>query len=280
MVAEWFRPKTILVMAVVFMALVTMLLLVGENEDNQATPEEQLQLSRIQIKKGDQLVDLSPGVQLTDAEMAQLLRGRIQTLASRDTADRRAVAVQLAHMTGEPAERERLRPLGAPLLQELRTALFKGLNDPDPVVSANCRDALIGLWRICDSDAASEYFAQGVAAYEAGDLDKALQTFRSVEALGGPLPPDLYRMTAEIYLSRNQPNQALDECRKAVKAEPRSFPALYVLARLYHGLGDDRRALEALDGALLIYHSYPDALKLRQQIAPPQPAATPAAPSS
>ncbi len=93
-------------------------------------------------------------------------------------------------------------------------------------------------------------------------------------------------MTAEIYLARNLPDKALDECRKAVKAEPKSFPALLVLARLYHGVGDDRRALEALDGAILIYHAYPDALKLRQQIAPPQPApgpqpaAAPVAPAS
>ncbi len=120
MAPEWFRPKTVIPMAIVFVALGFVLIRLSENQDIQNVPEEQLQLSRIQIKQGNQLVDISPGVQLTDAEMAQLLRGRIQVLASSDTADRRAVAMQLAHMTGDPAERERLRPLGAPLLD--RTA--------------------------------------------------------------------------------------------------------------------------------------------------------------
>jgi tetratricopeptide (TPR) repeat protein len=281
MSADWTRPRTVIPMAVVFVALVAVLLWVSENEDNQSGTDQQPQAPRIQIKQGGQLVDLSPGSQLTDAEMAQLVRSRIQLLDSADAADRRAVAIQLAHITTDASDSDRLRPIGSPLTSELRTALFRGLNDADPVVSSNCRDALIGLWRICDSDAASDAFGQGLAAYEAGNLDDALATFRGVEALGGSVPPDLYRMTAEVYLAKKQPDQALDACRKAVAAEPKSFPALYVLARLYHGLGDDRRAMEALDGALSIYHAYPEALAMRRQIAPkPATAPAPSAPAS
>jgi tetratricopeptide (TPR) repeat protein len=272
MALEWIRPKTIIPMAVVFLALVVVLLWIAENEDNEPAQEEPLQLSRIQIKQGNELVDLSEQVPLSDAELAQLIRARIQLLSSPDLNDRRATAAQLAHMTADPAERARLQQLGPAVTQELRSALFKALNDPDPVLAAECRDALVGLWRMCDSDAASEYFSQGLAAYEAGQPDRALETFNSVEGLGGPVPPDLYRMTAEIYLAQQKFNMALEECRKAVRVEPRNFPALYVLARIYHAQGDDEKALKALDGTLLIYHTYPEALRLRQQIMQQRPA--------
>ena len=174
--------------------------------------------------------------------------------------------MQLAQLTSDPSERERLAQLDAGVTPELRSALVAGLNDPDSLVAANCREALVGLWRMSRSDATSEYFSQGLAAYDAGKLDTALETFGGVERLGSSVPPDLYRMTAEIYLSQKQYEKALDECSKAVRAEPMSFPTLYLIARIYHARGEDDKAIRALDGALLIYHGYPEAAKLRQDL--------------
>jgi tetratricopeptide (TPR) repeat protein len=243
-----------------------------KNDDNGANKDRPLQLSRIQIRNGDKLVDLSQRTTLSGDELAQLMMGRIALLTSGAADDRRAMALQLAQMTADPAERERLAQLDGAVVRELRAALATGLNDDDPSVAANCRDALVGLWRMSGSDAASEAFSQGLAAYDAGQFDSALATFSSVARLGGSVPPDLYRLTAEIYLSQKKYDKALEECRKAVQAEKtvqpeqHSFLTLYVLARIYHAQGQDDKALKALDGALLIYHSYPEATRLRADL--------------
>jgi len=266
MFSDWFRPKTVILMAVVFLALAGMLLWQSQDEGGEPAPDESPQISRIRVRREGQLLDLSQRIRLTNEELRQLMKSRIHLLASGALNERRAMALQLAHMTADPAERERLRDLGPDLLQELREALFAGLADEDTIVAANCRDALIGLWRMCRSVAAAEYFSQGLAAFEAGQFDRALATFQSVERLTGSAPPDLYRMTAEIYLARQEFDKALEECRKAILADPKSFPALFVLARVYRAQGNDEKALKALEGALMIYPHYPEAEKLRQEI--------------
>ena len=280
MLSEWVRPKTVVFMAVVFLTLVALLLWSVRRDDNGANKDRPLQLSRIQIRNGDKLVDVSQQAQPSDDDLAQLMLSRARLLASGAADDRRAMALQLAQITADPAERERLAQLDGVVVRELRTALAKGLNDEDAVVAANCRDALVGLWRMSGSDAASESFNQGLAAYDAGQLDTALQTFTSIERLGGSVQPDLYRLTAEIYLSQKKYDKALDECRKAVRAEEaaqvdqHSFLTLYVLARIYHAQGQDDKAIKALDGALLICHSYPEAIQLRQDLLKQRPAPT------
>lgn len=274
MLSEWVRPRTMIFMAVVFLPLVALLLWSVKRDDNGANKDRPLQLSRIQIKKGDQLVDVSQQAQPTDDDLAQLMLARVRLLASGAADDRRAMALQLAQITADPAERERLAQLDGRVVQELRSALVGGLNDEDTVVAANCREALVGLWRMSGSDAASESFSQGLAAYDAGQLDSALRTFNSVESLGGSVPPDLYRLTAEIYLSRKQYDKALGECVKSLRAEQHSFPTWYVLARVYHAQGQDDKAIKALDGALLICHSYPEAIRLRQDLLKQHPTLT------
>ena len=267
MPSEEVPARAIIFIVLVFLVLVLVQVRWGFREGDRTEPDEQgPRLSHIQIAEDDQVVDLAPESLLTRRELAELMEGRIRSLAGRKTNERRVAAIQLAYMTNDPREHEKLLRLGEELLERAEDALLKGLQDTDEAVAKSCREALVGLWRISDSTAAGEHFRQGLAAVEARQWDLALQTFESIEGLAGSVPPDLYRMKAEVYLAKSLPEQALAECLHALQAEPRHFMAFYVLARAYAQNAEYDDANRALNKALSIYTDFPEALRLRARI--------------
>jgi len=276
MPAERIRPKTIVFIAVVFLALVAVHLRWGGEDGAAEEPEEpRPRLSQVQITSGGQAVEIDLGALPTRGDIERLMESYARVLRTGEQDERRTTAIQLAYIANEPREYETILQVRKSVLDRLRQALLAGLNDEDGRVAANCRDALVGLWRVSASAPAIERFAGGVAAYESGDYDAALKAFQTAEKLQSDPPPDLYRMMAQVYLAQSKPEQAIAQCRLALKAEPKHFVALCVLARAHAQSGQPDKARSALDRALAIYKGFPDALKLREQITAVPQSATP-----
>lgn len=267
MPAERIAARTVVFIVVVFLALVVVHLRWGTDvEEDEAAGEAGPSVARIQIADDGQLVDVTSGPMLAEEGPEPVIRAALEELASESAERRRAVAIQLSFLTDDPAAHERLLALPAELSAMVRGALLDGLRDPDPTVAANCAEALIGWWRISPSGTATRHFQRGLAQFETGRLEAALETFRSVEALGGAVPPDLYRMKAEVHLAQTDAQKALNECRRALRAEPMEFPALYAQARAQARLGQTAEAVQSLDEALAIYGSFEAARRLREQL--------------
>ncbi len=257
------RPKVVLVVAMVFFALVVVHIWSGLQDDDGRGARGP-RLSRLEIAEQEEPVDIerSDGA----GELRELIASRAYLLTNGERNERRATAIQLAYLTTHPQESDRFMRLPDDVRGELRDALTRGLNDEDEIVSQNCLDALLGLWRTSDSLAATEQFREGLAAYRAGQIDRAMAAFESAEDLRGTVPPDLYRMKAQVYLQRQQPGKALDACARALAAEPRNFLALLIVAHVHLQQGDYQKSQKALDTAETIYHRLPQAEELRAQI--------------
>jgi len=275
MPAETIRPKTIVFIAVVFLALVAVHLRWGGEDGAAEQPEEpRPSLSQVQIDSGGQAVEIDLRDLPTRSDIERLMEGYAYVLRTGDQDERRTTAIQLAYIANEPREYEKILQVSKPVLERVRQALLAGLNDPDARVDANCREALVGLWRVSDSAPALERFASGLTAYTAGDYDAALEQFQAAEKLQSAPPPDLHRMMAQVYLAQSRPDQAIAQCRLALQAEPKHFLALHVLAEAQAQSDHPEKARAALERALAIYKRFPEALKLREQIAAgPQTAA-------
>ncbi len=264
---EELRPRTVVFVALVFLALVAVHLQWGGEQEDGAPPEEQGPLlSRVQITNGGESVEIDFASLPSQSDVEGLMARYANLLVKGEVAERRTTAIELAHITHEPQDYEKLLQLSSRTQDAVRQALLKGLNDPDARVSAHCRQALVGLWRVSDSAAVIRQFQLGLAAHERRQLDDALAAFTNAEQVQSNVPPDLHRMKAEIYLATSLPTEALEECRRALEAEPRHFLALYALAKAHADTGHRDKALEALDRALTIYKAFPEANELRRKM--------------
>ncbi len=275
MPVEGIRPKAVVFIAVVFLALVAMRLRWGGEDGAANEPEEpRPQLSQVQITSGGQAVEIDLKALPTRGDIEGLMDGYARVLRTGDLSERRTTAIQLAYIANEPREYENILQVRQPVLDGLRQALLAGLNDQDGRVASHCRDALIGLWRVSDSALAIERFAAGLAAYEMGDYDAALKAFEAAERLQTDAPPDLHRMMAQVYLAQSRPDQTIAQCGLALQAEPRHFLALYVQAQAHVQSSQPDKARSALDRALAIYKGFPEAVKLHDEIASRPPSDT------
>ncbi len=258
-------PKLLILVAGVFLLLAVVHLWFGDQETEEEPSGKHPRLSHIEIQKTEEQVEINP--EESSGDLATLVESRIYLLRNGETNERRATAIQLAFLTTEPARRRQVAHMPPRARGRLRKALLTGLNDSDAVVSENCREALVGLWRIADSVAVAGQFTDGLAAYRSGHLQKALDSFRNAERLRGSVPPDLYRIKAKIHLAQGDPDAALEECKRALDAEPLNFMALLVVARIHARQDNYEKALSALDAALKIHNRFEEARKMRRRIA-------------
>ena len=177
-------------------------------------------------------------------------------LAQGQPEERRAAALRLQYVADESAE----------------PTLLKMLRDKDPLVAERCAGALVGLWQQSRSQSVNRLFGRGLAAYEAGRYDEALDDFKMSASLD-PRVPDLYRLRAEILLEKGEPGKALNECQQAISLKLQNFMAHYVQARCYRETGDLKAAMESVDRALSIYGGFQKAYQLKVEILSLQKAA-------
>jgi len=258
--------KAVIVIAVVFVALVCVHLWWGVDEGEAPENDGGLTATTVQITAEGQQIDLASEPFLTPGELSQWLRERIDVLQRGGTDERGVAAILLAYVTNDPQAQQRLVAMRNGLMAELEGALLACLNEADDVVSVNCRDALIGLWRVPPAASGLQKYAQALANYEAGNHKEAEAAFEALEQLWGSLPADLYRLKGEIALADGRPAEAVEECQRAVAVQPNHFLAHYVLASAYEQEGDHERALKSLDACVKIYARFPDAEPLRLKI--------------
>jgi hypothetical protein len=267
MPAEGIPTKALIAIAIVFLALVVVQLRWGPDKDRNGAAQRPA-LSQMHIAD-DGSVEIGLAADMTQGDLEALMADRVRLLREGGERERRATALELATMADDPVGRDLLLQVSQPLGRQLRVALFDGLKDPDAVVVRNCRRALIGLWRIFPNDAAARRFADGLKAYEAHDMDGALSAFQDAESLSGFCPPDLCRMMAEAWLAKSPPDPAaaVVASQKALESEPQHFLALCTKARALGDLDRSGEAVSALEGALAICPSLPEARDLRARLA-------------
>jgi DNA-binding response OmpR family regulator len=99
------------------------------------------------------------------------------------------------------------------------------------------------------SDESKRLLDQGLAAYRAGDLDKATELLRE----GVKIDPLAYRLRYQLGLllgKRGQIYDAIEQLEHAVQIQPKHFASAKNLAILYQQAGFRNKALEAWERAL------------------------------
>jgi DNA-binding response OmpR family regulator len=102
---------------------------------------------------------------------------------------------------------------------------------------------------------AEKALADGVAAYKAGDIDRAITLLQS----GTHIDPLAYRLhfhLALLYGKKGLIFEGIAELEKAIELNPKHFPALKNLAVLYEKAGFKHRAVEMWERCV---HAAPDA---------------------
>jgi DNA-binding response OmpR family regulator len=99
------------------------------------------------------------------------------------------------------------------------------------------------------SDDSNRLLEQGLAAYKAGDLEKATELLRD----GVKIDPLAYRLRYQLGLllgKRGQIYDAIEQLEHAVQIQPKHFASAKNLAILYQQAGFRNKALEAWERAL------------------------------
>jgi len=107
---------------------------------------------------------------------------------------------------------------------------------------------------------AEKALADGIAAYQAGNIDQAIDLL----AHGTTIDPLAYRLhfhLALLYGKKGQIYDGISELEKAIELNPRHFPALKNLAVLYEKAGFKLRAIEMWERCV---HVAPDATTKEQ----------------
>jgi CheY-like chemotaxis protein len=110
------------------------------------------------------------------------------------------------------------------------------------------------------SEGAARALDEGIAAYRAGDIDRAIELLLH----GTTLDPLAYRLhfhLALLYGKKDQVFDGIGELEIAIELNPKHFPALKNLALLYERAGFKNRAVEMWERCV---HAAPDAANRAQ----------------
>jgi len=222
-----------------------------EGPSEEKSPSLRVTTVKIEGQEAEELLegeDSSARDALRDLERRELER-QLKRLKSGDIAERRDAAFRLVFIAD----------------RSCTVALLAGLKDADPKVAERCAKALTRLWRTSHSPAAQKLLESGLAAYEAGRADEALQMFTKAGELDDDIC-ELYRLRAEIWLDKSRPDQALDDCKRAISVEKNNFHARYLAALCYLEMGDHDKAMQSVTESLSIYPHFEQARALQERI--------------
>ena len=188
-------------------------------------------------------------------------------VAERDRIRREELKRLLHQLTSGSVEEKRSAALHLQYLADssAEPILLKMLKSEDTLVAQRCAKALLSLWQQSDSAAVNRLLSQGLAAYEAGRMDEALDRFDMSAVLDADVP-DLYRLRAEILLERGEVAKAISDCRHALELKPGDFMAHYVEALCYKDLNDLNSAMKSVDRSLEVYPGFQKAYQLKVEI--------------
>jgi tetratricopeptide (TPR) repeat protein len=123
----------------------------------------------------------------------------------------------------------------------------------------------------------NNYVKQGMQYLQAGDVQKAVQSFdKAIKA--DPLNPENYLVLGQVYLRLNNFARASDSFAAAIKVSPDNGAAYYMLAQSQMLYGQREEAIKSVQRSVEIFKAQKDekrfmnALVLLKSLAQAQPA--------
>jgi tetratricopeptide (TPR) repeat protein len=112
---------------------------------------------------------------------------------------------------------------------------------------------------------AEHYLNAGVAAYQAGNIDEAIEQLQRGLAIDG-LAFRLHFHLGLLYGKKGMVYEAIQELESAVEQNPRHFSAIKNLAVLYQKSGFRNKAVEAWERALRVAPDDPTRASIKQHL--------------
>jgi tetratricopeptide (TPR) repeat protein len=123
---------------------------------------------------------------------------------------------------------------------------------PDTETAKAIEERIWALWFVSGSDTADLLMTRVKSAFEAKELDLAIQLLDAVVEIK-PDYVEAWNRRATIYFMKKDYGHALDDIRQVLAREPRHFGALSGLGLIMQEFGDDKRALEVFRRTLAVH---------------------------
>ena len=143
------------------------------------------------------------------------------------------------------------------------TGLFELLRQTKDPVEASATEGIIWrIWSQSGRDDVDGEMARGVRAMSTGELQAALGFFNHVVELA-PNLAEGWNKRATIYYLLEDYDSSVRDVERTLALEPRHFGALSGLGLICIALGEDARAIKAIEGALAVH---PHLLSMRDAL--------------
>ena len=123
---------------------------------------------------------------------------------------------------------------------------------PDTETAKAIEERIWALWFVSGSDTADLLMTRVKSAFEAKELDLAIQLLDAVVEIK-PDYVEAWNRRATIYFMKKDYGRALDDICQVLAREPRHFGALSGLGLIMQEFGDDKRALEVFRRTLAVH---------------------------
>jgi tetratricopeptide (TPR) repeat protein len=134
---------------------------------------------------------------------------------------------------------------------------------PDAQTAKAIEERIWALWFVSGSDTADLLMTRVKTAFEAKELDLAIQLLDAIVELK-PDYVEAWNRRATIYFMKKDYGRALADIRQVLAREPRHFGALSGLGLIMQEFGEEKRALDVFRRALAVHphlERIPDAVK-------------------
>jgi tetratricopeptide (TPR) repeat protein len=173
---------------------------------------------------------------LVDAIHQRWNTGQIARLLTGENTDARKVALVCLAMVGD---------------RNCVESVYPHLADADPTINQMAEHALWSIWFRCGSPEANHQLCRGTKALGHRDAGTAIQHFDNALA-ADPQFAEAYNQRAIARYLKEQFEESIADCRKAIRLMPCHFGAMAGMGHCFLHLGQLEHALRAYERALAV----------------------------